>query len=148
MPVDTVMYDLPPERTGKRNRPKKHGEHLLPEDFEPESPKSGDWKIGVRPVLTRLWGERVVYAFVTLPKSGNGSRRLFFCTRDPENILLNYSRCEDDAIRGYGEENEKFSCRLPATRRAGRLKYHTTKAKHSGHLRNTMYGAGKVLSGW
>ncbi|MFG6324989.1 MAG: transposase [Lachnospiraceae bacterium] len=106
--IDTVMYDLPPERTGKRGRPKKHGERLSPEDFELESPKSGDWKIGIRPVLTRLWGERVVYAFVTLPKSGNGSRRLLFCTRDPENILLDYSRCEDDAIRGYGEENEQF----------------------------------------
>ena len=106
--IDTVMYDLPPERTGKRGRPKKHGERLSPEDFELESPKSGDWKIGVRPVLTRLWGEWVVYAFVTLPKSGNGGRRLFLCTMDPENILLDYSRCEDDAIRGYGEENEQF----------------------------------------
>lgn len=27
---------------------------------------------------------------------------------NPENILLDYSRCEDDAIRGYGEENEQF----------------------------------------
>ena len=106
--IDTVMYDLPPEHTGKRGHPKKYGGRLSPEDFELESPKTGDWKIGVRPVLTRLWGERVVYALVTLPKSGNGSRRLFFCTKDPENILLDYSRCEDDAIRGYGEENKLF----------------------------------------
>lgn len=106
--IDTVMYDLPPEHTGKRGRPKKYGGRLSPEDFELEFPKTGDWKIGVRPVLTRLWGERVVYALVTLPKSGNGSRRLFFCTKDPENILLDYSRCEDDAIRGYGEENKLF----------------------------------------
>ena len=106
--IDTVMYDLPPERTGKRGRPKKYGGRLSPEDFELESPKTGDWKIGVRPVLTRLWGERVVYALVTLPKSGNGSRRLFFCTKDPENILLDYGRCEDNTIRGYGEENKQF----------------------------------------
>lgn len=106
--IDTVMYDLPPGRTGKRGRPKKYGERLSPEDFELGSPKTGDWKIGVRPVLTKLWGERVVYALVTLPKSGNGSRRLFFCTKDPESIHLDYSRCEDDAIRRYGEENRQF----------------------------------------
>jgi len=106
--IDTVMYNLPPERTGKRGRPKKYGERLSPEDFRLESPKTGDWKIGVRPVLTRLWGERVVYAIVTLPKSGNGSRRLFFCTKDPEGIILDHSRCEDDTIRGYGEENVQF----------------------------------------
>lgn len=106
--IDTVMYDLPPERTGKRGRPKKYGERLSPEDFVLESPKTGDWKIGVRPVLTRLWGERVVYAIVTLPKSGNGSRRLFFCTKDPESIIIDYNRCEDDIIRGYGEENKQF----------------------------------------
>ncbi|MEZ3472994.1 MAG: transposase [Lachnospiraceae bacterium] len=106
--IDTVMYDLPPEHTGKRGRPKKYGERLSPGDFELESPKTGDWKAGVRPVLTRLWGDRVVYAIVTLPKSGNGSRRLFFCTRDPETIILDYSRCGDDTIRGYGEENKHF----------------------------------------
>ena len=106
--IDTIMYSLPPERTGKRGRPRKYGERLSPEEFELESPKTGDWKIGVRPVLTRLWGERVVYAIVTLPKSGNGSRRLFFCTKEPESIILDYGNCEDGMIRGYGEENAKF----------------------------------------
>ncbi len=106
--IDTVMYDLPPNRTGRRGRPKKYGERLSPEDFELESPKTGDWKIGVHPVLTRLWRGRVVYAIVTLPKGGTGSRRLFLCTKDPESILLDYGRCEDDTMRGYGEENVQF----------------------------------------
>ena len=106
--IDTVMYDLPPGHTGKRGRPKKYGERLSLEDFVLESPKTGDWKIGVRPALTRLWRGRVVYAAVTLPKSGNGSRRLFLCTKNPENIILDYSNCEDETIRGYGEENEKL----------------------------------------
>ncbi len=106
--IDTVMYDIPPERTGKRGRPRKYGERLSPDDFELESPKAGDWQIGVRPVLTRLWEGRVVYAIVTLPKSGGGSRRLFFCTANPESIRLDYSRCEDDTMRGYGEENIQF----------------------------------------
>jgi len=106
--IDTVMYDLPPERTGKRGRPRKHGERLSPDDFVLASPETGNWQIGVRPVLTKLWGERVVYAIVTLPKNGAGSRRLFFCTTNPENICLDYSKCEDDAMRGYGEENIQF----------------------------------------
>lgn len=32
--VDTVVYDLPPARTGKRGRPKKHGDRL-------------DWKLSL-----------------------------------------------------------------------------------------------------
>lgn len=62
----------------------------------------------MRPVLTRLWGGRVVYAIVTLPRSGNGSRRLFFCTKDPEDIVLDYDSCADDAIRGYGKEDIRY----------------------------------------
>ncbi len=102
------MYDLPPERTEKHGRPRRYGVRLSPDDFGLETPKTGDWKIGVRPVLTRLWGDRVVYAIVTLPKNGNGRRRLFFCTKDSESIILDHSRCEDETIRGYGEENAQF----------------------------------------
>ncbi len=43
--------------------------------FELETPKIGDWKIGVHPTLIKLWGERIVYALVTLPKNGNDNRR-------------------------------------------------------------------------
>ena len=128
------MYALPPERTGIRGRPRKYGERLSPDDFELGSPKTEDWQIGVRPVLTRLWEGRVVSAIVTLPKSGGGSRRLFFCTANPKSIRLDYSRCEDDTMRGYGRKMQG-SCRLPVTRRAGTLKHHTMKAKPSGHLK-------------
>lgn len=106
--IDTAMYDLPPERTGKRGRPRKYGERLSPEDFGLECPETGDWEIGVRPVLTRLWGGRVVYAIVTLPKSGKGSRRLFLCTKDPKETGLDYKNCADDAIREYGKEDIRY----------------------------------------
>lgn len=76
--VDTAMYELPPAPTGKRGRPRKYGKRIHLEDFELATPQSGDWKIGVRPVLTRLWGERVVYAFVTAPKG----------RRQPQAVLL------------------------------------------------------------
>ena len=29
-------------------------------------------------------------------------------TKDPESIILDYSKCEDDTIRGHGEDNKKF----------------------------------------
>lgn len=54
----------------------------------------------------------MVHAIVTLPKSGNGSHRLFFCTKDPESIILDYDSCEDETIRGYGKEGARF---LPIT---------------------------------
>ncbi len=77
-------------------------------DFELATPQSGDWKIGVRPVLTRLWGERVVYAFVTAPKKGGDSRRLFFCTKKPDEITLDYSLCADERMRKYGGEDISY----------------------------------------
>lgn len=106
--IDTAMYELPPAPTGKRGRPRKYGKRIYPEDFELSSPKSGGWKIGSCPVLTRLWGERVVYAFVTAPKKGGDSHRLFFCTKKPEEITLDYSLCVDDRIRKYGEEDISY----------------------------------------
>lgn len=145
--IDTVMYDLPPGRTGKRDRPKKYGERLSPEDFCLESPKTGDWRIGVRPVLTRLWEERVVYTIVTLPKSGNGSRRLFFCTKAPESIIFDYSSARTMPYVDMGKKMNS-SCHLPAICHAGILKYHTTKARSSGHWKNIAYETARVLSVW
>lgn len=59
-------------------------------------------------MLTRLWGEQVVYAFVTAPKKGGESRRLFFCTKNPDGITLDYSLCMDERIRKYGEEDVSY----------------------------------------
>ena len=33
-----------------------------------------------------------------------------FCTKNPESIIIDYSSCEDETIRSYGEENKFFSC--------------------------------------
>lgn len=38
------------------------------------------------PVSTNLWKDKVVYALVTAPKNGKGSRCLFLCTADPGSI--------------------------------------------------------------
>ena len=80
-------------------------------------------KIGMHLLLAKSWDEQMVYAVVTLTKSGNGSCRLFH----PERIILDYSRYEHDTMRGYEKENAKF---LPlAIRCAGILQYLTTKLR-------------------
>lgn len=49
-------------------------------------PENGDWLIGMAPVITNLWKGELIYALVTAPKNGRGSRRLFLCTADPGTI--------------------------------------------------------------
>ena len=57
---DTVMYELPPERTGKRGRPRKHGDKIV--NFK-----------GTSKVLTNIFGDRIVTANLC-------NKRLFFST--------------------------------------------------------------------
>ena len=105
---DTVLYDLPPAPTGKRGRPRKYGDRLSPEQFELSEPQTGDWKVGIRPVITKLWKDRVVHAIVTSPKKGTGGRRLFLCTLDPEKIPLDLEQCTEEGIFKYGKENVQY----------------------------------------
>ena len=63
---DSVMYDLAPARTGRRGRPAKHGKRLSVEtDFTFSYEKIGDYYTGVRRVLTKIFGNREVLAYVT-----------------------------------------------------------------------------------
>ena len=143
--IDTVMYDLPPERTGKRGRPKKFGERLSPEDFVLDSPKTGDWKIGVRPVLTRLWSGRVVYAVVTLPKAGTEAADFSSAQKIRKASIWTTAGVRMTPYANMGKKTNS-SCRLPVIRHAGILKYHTTKAKLSGHWKNTVCEAVRALN--
>lgn len=59
---DTVMYELPPDRIGKRGRPRKHGDKIV--NFK-----------GKSKVLTNIFGDRVVTANLC-------NKRLFFSTID------------------------------------------------------------------
>jgi len=59
---DSVLYDLPPEKTGRRGRPAKKGKRLsLCNDFELSNEKIGGYYIGVRRVLTNIFGKRIVH---------------------------------------------------------------------------------------
>ena len=71
---NSVIYDLPPAKTGKQDRPAKHGKRLSPEDdFAFSDEKIGDYFIGVRRVLSNLFGKREILAFVTSTGNVSGS---------------------------------------------------------------------------
>lgn len=86
---DSVLYDLAPQPTGKRGRPAKHGRRLcLEEDFTLSEEKIGGHYVGVRRVLTNLFGQREVLAYVTASGKTQGSRRLFFSTIFPHQMQI------------------------------------------------------------
>ena len=86
---DSVIYDLPQDSTGKRGRPAKRGNRLsLTEDFSLSAEKIGDYYVGVRKVLTNIFKDRCVHAYVTASSKTTKTRRLFFSTIAPEAIRM------------------------------------------------------------
>lgn len=60
---DSVIYDLAPQKTGKRGSPTTHGRKLsIRDDFELSDEKIGDYYMAVRRVSTNLFGKRKVLA--------------------------------------------------------------------------------------
>ena len=93
--IDSVMYDLAPERTGRRGRPAKHGKRLsVDTDFTFSDEKFGDYYTSVRRVMTRIFGNREVLAYVTTTKKEHGTKRLFFSTVFPENLPF-FCACQE-----------------------------------------------------
>ena len=102
---DSALYDFPKPRTGKKGRPAKRGKRLsVLHDFPLSAEKIGEYYTGCRKVMTNLFGDYPVYAYVTAPARTADSRRLFFCTVVPaririscawyEKALLNQTGCE------------------------------------------------------
>lgn len=86
---DSAIYDLPKAPTGKRGRPSKRGNKLsIIEDFSLSSEKVGDYYVGVRKVITNIFGDRCVHAYVTAVNKTTETRRLFFSTIAPEAIHM------------------------------------------------------------
>ena len=86
---DSVIYGLPPQRTGKRGRPALHGKKLsMQDDFTLSDEKTGDYYMAVRHVLTSIFGKRTVLAYVTSADKAEGGRRLFFSTVFPEQLQV------------------------------------------------------------
>ena len=85
----SAIYDLAPHRTGKRGRPAKHGKRLSPDkDLSLSDKKIGDYYIGVRRVLTNIFGSWEVLAYVTSAEKDSTSRRLFFSIIFPEQMQI------------------------------------------------------------
>lgn len=99
---DTVLYDLPGERTGRRGRPSIHGGRLELSSIALDKPEGAPYYMGCRKVITNLWKGRTVYACVTAtdPKKP-ASFRLFLCTTAPEGIAVEPEKQADEKIRRY-----------------------------------------------
>ena len=86
---DSVIYDLPPQPTGKRGRPAKRGKRLsIQDDFVLSDEKIGDYYMAARRVLTNIFGKKQVLAYVTSPEKTSGTRRLFFSTVFPQELQI------------------------------------------------------------
>lgn len=102
--IDTVLYDLPGERTGKRGRPRIHGERISLESIPLEKQEGSDFYIGCREAMTNLWKGKHVYAYVTASDPDNrNSFRLFLSTVPADGIRMNAKEHADKKIRRYNE---------------------------------------------
>ena len=106
---DSALYGLAPEPTGKRGRPAKRGKRLsLENDFTLSGEKIGGYYIGVRRVLTNLFGQREVLAYVTAADPANSSRRLFFSTVFPEKMQIFCAWQEKEPLNQTGVNWMKY----------------------------------------
>ena len=106
---DSVIYDLPPKRTGKRGRPASHGKRLsIQNDFTLSDEKIGDYYMAVRRVLTNIFGRKEVLAYVTSPEKDSSSRRLFFSTIFPEQLQIFCAWQEKAPLNQTGSSRMQF----------------------------------------
>lgn len=100
--VDTVLYDLPGERTGKRGRPRIRGERIRLESIPLEKLEGADYYVGSREVITNLWKGKHVYAYVTATDPDNPkSFRLFLSTVPEDRICMDTEEHADKKFRRY-----------------------------------------------
>lgn len=106
---DSVIYDLTPQPTGKKGRPAKRGKRLSPDaDFILSDEKIGDYYMGSRKVLTNLFGQREVLAYVTASGKTQGSRRLFFSTIFPHQLQMFCAWQEKSPLNQTGSSRMEF----------------------------------------
>ena len=62
---DTALFDLPPTKTGKKDRPKVRNEKLTLKDFALSPIEDTDYSVGSRKVMTKIFGKPPAHAIVT-----------------------------------------------------------------------------------
>ena len=106
---DSVIYDLPPQRSGKKGRPATHGKKLsIQNDFVLSDEKIGDYYMAVRHVLTNIFGKRKVLAYVTSPEKNSGTRRLFFSTIFPGQLTVFCAWQEKSPLNQTGSSRMEY----------------------------------------
>ena len=106
---DSVIYNLPPQRTGKRGRPAPHGKKLsIYDDFALSDEKIGDYYMAVRRVPTNIFGKKQVLAYVTSPEKASGTRRLFFSTVYQEKLQIFCAWQEKSPLNQTGSSRMQF----------------------------------------
>ena len=92
--IDSALYELTPyQKTGKRGRPKNHGDQLDTyddKDFDFNHHKDG-YRVAHRTVIAKIFNMQEVHAYVT--KTTSNSRRLFLCTINPCDIHMGNVIC-------------------------------------------------------
>lgn len=102
---DSALYGLPKPRTGRKGRPAKRGERLsILHDFPLSAEKIGGYYVGFRKVITNLFRNRPVYAYVTTPERTATSRRLFLCTAAPESLRISCAWYEKAPLNQTGSD--------------------------------------------
>ena len=106
---DSVIYDLPPQRSGKKGRPAVHGKRLsVPNDFVLSDEKIGDYYMAARRVLTNIFGRREVLAYVTSPEKDSGTRLLFFSTVFPGQLSIFCAWQEKSPLNQTGSSRMEY----------------------------------------
>ena len=93
---DTALYELPPEKTGKKGRPKARGKRVSLKDFALKAVPGSGYSVGCREVKTMLFGKRSVWAIVTKSEK-SGQFRLFLCTKNPKELRFDLSLADAKA---------------------------------------------------
>ncbi|MBF8984909.1 transposase [Lutibacter sp. B2] len=83
---DTAIYDLPPESTGKRGRPRKKGAKLNIKEFT--FVDAGEYGIATKKVMTNLFKKPIYMTATTKDKEDISKVRAFICTINLKNLQI------------------------------------------------------------
>lgn len=101
--VDSAIYELPPAPTGKKGRPRKHGNKLsIYDDFRLSEEKIGDYYIASKKVITNIFDSQAVMAYVTASDKSSNNRRLFFSTIMPHELNMFCAHMEKAPLNQVG----------------------------------------------
>lgn len=101
---DTALFDLPPDPTGRRGRPRIRGSKLDKANFSYE--KSGDYYVATKQVMTRLFNQPVYITVTTTNPNELTSVRVYISTINQQAInIFNRDDLKDSNNSFKGSDN-------------------------------------------